>query len=235
MWRKAIVGVSLGLFAALGLGASASAGERAGSAQSGRAVQGAFQLIQMMHVGTAQFPQLARTRPWDGRSRGNFGYSGIPCFGNAPVNNLGSNLPSYGGRVPGSRLPSSMRMQPLVFTVARDRRRGGLEIRGRITLVVCQLAPGPTANPDPVPDAGKPRITITFRAPFRRESAESLSFVGPFKIVGGTQRYEDLTGLGVISGNLLCLGPQTCAQRGNRYFDGQVALQGTYRDPTPQL
>lgn len=234
MPRMATIGVSLGALAALGAGAGAGADEGAKRAQTQDEVRGRFQLIQMMHVGTAQFGVLPRTAPWDGRSRGNFGYSGIPCTGNAPVNNLGSNLPSYNGKVPGSRLPSSTRMQPLAFTVAR-RKGGGLEMRALMTLVVCQLRPGPTADPDPIPDADKPRIFIAFRARFARESSESLTFRGRFKIRGGTQRYRDLTGRGTISGNLLCLGPQTCAQRGGRYYDGQVTLEGSYRDPTPQL
>ena len=187
MRRLAIIGVSLGAFAAIGAGASAS-GDRAQSSQGGSAASGNFQLIQMMHVGTAQFPKLARTQEWDGQSEGNFGFSGIPCFGNAPVNNLGTNLTSYNGAVPGSRLPASARMQPLAFTVARHKTRG-LEMLARVTLVACHLQPGPTANPDPVPDAEKPRIFITFRAPFKRESAESLTFQGTFKIRGGTQRY----------------------------------------------
>ena len=233
MGRIAVVGASVAILA--GLGAAASADQSARTAQSTtEGVQGRFQLIQMMHVATAQFGQLARTQPWDGRSLGSFGYSGIPCTGNAPVNNLGSNLPSYNGRVPGSRLPSSMRMQPVAFTVAR-RKGGGLEMRARATLVVCHLRPGPTANPDPVPDAEKPRIIITFRAPFKRETGESLTFAGRFRIVGGTQRYEDISGSGTVNGNLFCLGTETCAQRGNKFFDGQLTLQGTYRDPTPQL
>ncbi len=34
----------------------------------------------------------------------------------------------------------------------------------------------------------------------------------------------------------MCLGPERCAQRaGNRQLDGQISLQGTYSDPTPQL
>jgi hypothetical protein len=231
--RRTALGGALMVVAA-GVGAAASADDRARAAQSSGGVQGRFQMIQMMHVSTAQFGQLPRTQPWDGTSLGNFGYSGIPCTGNAPVNNLGSNLPSYNGRVAGSRLPSSTRMQPLAFTVVRSK-SGGREMRARMTLVVCHLRPGPTANPDPVPDAEKPRIIITFRAPFTRESSESVTFAGRFKIVGGTQRYEDITGSGRVNGNLFCLGTQTCAQRGGMFYDGQLTLQGTYRDPTPQL
>lgn len=209
-------------------------GPAADESQSARGVRGAFNLQAMMHQSTAEFPVLPGVSPWDGRvRRGRFAYRSIPCRGNAPINNVSSNLPSYNAKVSGSRVPSSTRLQPFRFRVVRT--KTGPEIRGGIRLTVCKLAPGPTANPDPIPDAGKPKISIAFRAPYRRETAESVSFAGTFRVAGGTQRYQDLTGSGTIRGYLFCLGPEPCASRGGTYRDGQISLQGVYRDPTPQL
>lgn len=210
------------------------AGDGASNARH-RGVRGEFNLQAMMHTSTAQFPVLPGVRPWNGtsRTRSAFAYRSIPCTGNAPVNNISSNLPSYNAKVRGSRVPSSTRLRPFRFRVQRTRR--GNEMVGRITLVVCQLRPGPTPDPDPVSDARKPGIRIAFRAKFRRENVEDLRFDGRFRIRGGTQRYRDLKGSGRIAGYLFCLGPARCAERGRRYLDGQISLQGSYADPTPAL
>lgn len=231
--RPALVAVAVA--ALLSAIPAAQAGPPARDAQSSSAVSGSFSLQQMFHTSTAQFPNLPGVRPWDGRSRSpsSFVYRGIPCTGQAPVNNIASNLPTYNGRVRGSRSPSSTRFHPIRFQVRRTSR--GTEMLGEITMTVCQLRSGPTPNPDPVPDPSKPKIRIAFRAEFTRQNAEELRFVGTFRIRGGTQRYEDLTGKGTVSGYLFCLAPQGCAALGNRFTDGQISLQGRYRDPTPQL
>jgi hypothetical protein len=213
--------------------AGARADNRARSSQAD-VVRGDFQLLAMVHSTDTQDENRLIESPWNGVNRGNFRYRSRPCTANAPVNNLSSNLPSYNGRVAGSRLPASTRLQPLSFSVLRTK-KGKPVLGGTADIVVCQLASGPTANPDPIPDAQKPRIRISFRAPYTRHSSESTSYGGTFKILSGTGRYEDLTGSGTIQGNFFCLGSRRCDQRGGAQFDGQLTLQGTYRDPTPQL
>lgn len=200
-----------------------------------RGVRGSFSLQQMFHTSTAQFPTLAGVRPWNGRDRSasSFVYRGIPCTGQAPVNNIASNLPSYNGRVKGSRSPVSTRFHPFRFRVQKTRR--GTEMLGEITMTVCQLRNGPTPNPDPVADPAKPKIRIAFRAEFERQNAEEVRFAGTFRLRGGTQRYEDLSGSGTISGYLFCFAPPGCGGTGGRFLDGQVSLQGRYADPTPEL
>ncbi len=232
MRRVVLMVLSIGVFAALIGGARAD--QRATSAQDGGAVSGEFQLLAMVHSTDAQDENRLVATPWNGRSDGSFSYRSRPCTANAPVNNLSSNLPSYNGRVSGSRLPSSTRLLPFSFRVLRTR-KGTPVLGGTADIVVCQLASGPTPNPDPIPDAQKPRIRIAFKVPYRRHSTESTSYGGTFRIVSGTGRYEDLTGSGTIQGNFFCLGARRCEQRGGAQFDGQVTLQGTYRDPTPNL
>jgi len=217
---------------ALGTAALASAQSDGSGTQSGT-VNGSFSLQAMAHQSTAQFPNLGRVTPWDGRSLGAFSYRSIPCRGNAPVNNISSDLPSYGTRVRDSRAPASTRLHNLSFRVVRTK-KGVPVMIGQTSIVVCQLRSGPTPNPDPVSDEAKPRIRITWRASFDRQR-ESVGFHGTFKIVGGTQRYEDLQGTGTIAGYLFCFDPKGCASSDGRYLDAQVSMQGSYRDPTPQL
>jgi len=200
---------------------------------SGAGVKGTFSLQAMMHTATAQFPKLGGVNPWDGRHRGRFGYRSIPCRGNAPVNNLSSNLPSYNTRVAGSREPSSTRLHGFRFSVVKTKK--GLRMRGSTSVTVCKLAAGPTADPDPIPDGNKPKIRMTFTSKFKRESGQAVRFIGTFRISSGTQRYSDLRGSGTIAGYLFCLAPEGCVAKGGRYLDGQISLQGTYADPTPQL
>ena len=213
----------------------AEAGPTARKAQDRSGVRGSFSLQQMFHTTTSQFGNLPGVRAWNGRSRSDksFVYRGIPCTGQAPVNNIASNLPSYNARVRASRSPSSTRFHPFRFRVQRTRR--GTEMLGSITMTVCQLRNGPTPNPDPVADARKPKIRITFRAEFKRQNVEELRFVGTFRIRGGTQRYEDLTGSGRMSGYLFCLAPDGCSGTGARFLDGQISMQGRYADRTPEL
>lgn len=110
--------------------------------------------------------------PWDGKSSGEFIYRAIPCSGNAPMNNISSNLPTYNALIPGSRSPASTRSHPFRFTV-----RGGKMI-GTIQLTVCKLGPGPTK--DEVADASRPRITINFQADASCRNGEETVFSGAF-------------------------------------------------------
>lgn len=218
-------------------GASITAAQATGTGTPRQArstgVKGTFSLQAMAHTSTAQSPTLFNVKPWDGRSLGRFSYRAIPCSGNAPVNNISSDLPSYGTRVAGSRSPSSTRLHNLSFRVAKTSK--GTEMLGKSSIVVCQLKSGPTQNPDPVSDEVKPRIRITWRATFDPGNPETIPFRGTFKIVGGTQRYEDLTGTGTIAGYLFCFAPAGCANSGGKYLDAQLSMQGDYADPTPQL
>lgn len=232
--KKALLPAALLL--PLAVASAPAADPPAREAQGGsQGVRGSFSLQQMFHTSTSQFGNLPGVRPWNGRSlsSSSFVYRGIPCTGQAPVNNIATNLVTYNNRVRGSRSPASTRFHPFRFKVQRTRR--GTEMLGEITMTVCQLRNGPTPNPDPVADPRKPKIRFAFRAEFRRQSGDELRFVGTFRILGGTQRYDDLTGSGTISGYLFCFAPQGCGATGGRFLDGQISMQGRYADPTPEL
>ena len=200
-------------------------------------VRGKFSAIMMVHTRSSTYGDLPGVRPWNGaRVKGSGGeYRSIACNQNAPVNNISSDLPSYGTRVKGSRAPASMRAQPFGFEVRRNKRTKRWEMVGSVRFIVCKLGPGPTPVDDPVPDANKPQIVIGFRAPFKKESPELVRFAGRFRITGGTQRYNDLRGAGRIAGYLFCFAPDGCAARGGNMLDGQFVLNGKYHDPTPDL
>lgn len=219
---------------ALGLGL---VGSSSAQVPADRPVGGDFSLIQMIHT-TASTPNFTvpATNPWNGsRTTGkNFTYRGIPCTGAAPVNNIASDLPTYGARVQGSRAPSSMRAHPFRIRLRRAR-EGGWEMLGRVRFTVCKLSGGPTPAPDPVPDADKSKIDMRFKARFNRVSVENLNWSGTFTLNGGTGRYEDLEGSGQIAGYFFCFNPQGCGGTGRNYLDGQFVMDGEYRDPTPQL
>ena len=218
--------------------ASLVVGGGTGAAGTGKAsqggVKGKFSLLMMAHTTNSTFGNLPGVNPWDGRKRlgERFVYRSIPCNGNAPVNNISSDLPSYNGRVTGSRVPSSLRAHPMAFRLRK--RDGRWEMTGRLRFTVCKLGPGPTPLNDPVPDDQKPYFTVKFVATFRRVNAEVLRFSGPIRLRNGTGRYEDLTGVGQIAGYMFCFAPEGCSPQG-RYFDVQMALHGSYSDPTPQL
>lgn len=199
-------------------------------------VKGKFSLIMMVHTSSGGFGNLPGVNPWSGnrRSRARHAYRSIPCTGNAPVNNISSDLPSYNNRVRGSRVPSSMRAHPFAFRLRRAR-AGRRRMVGSINFTVCKLGGGPNANPDHVPDERKPRIRVRFHATPRRINAETLHFDGTFRLRGGTQRYRGLRGSGTIAGYLFCFNPAGCAATGGRYLDGQFAMQGNYADRTPRL
>ena len=221
--------------AALGLAQVGPSGAQEPASE--RRVSGDFSLIMMVHT-TASTPNFTvpAINPWDGsRAPGRFTYRSIPCTGAAPINNISSDLPSYGARVRGSRAPSSLRAHPFRIRVRRARNGRGWELVGRMMLTVCQLRGGPVPAPDPVPDADKPKIDVRFVARFKRLSVENLTWQGRFTLSGGTGRYEDLTGSGRIAGYFFCFNPQGCQSTGRKYLDGQLVMQGDYRDPTPQL
>ena len=194
-----------------------------GAPGAGHAVEGSFGLAAMVH--TPDWPSNTDVAPWDGTGSGEFVYRAIPCSGNAPMNNISSNLPTYNALIPGSRSPASTRSHPFRFTV-RDGR-----MTGSIQLTVCKLAPGPTQ--DAVSDASRSRINISFQADASRRAAEETVFSGTFRIVGGTGRYEKLTGEGTIRGYFMCFDPKGCAEGNKGYFrDMQYVLEGKFSDPS---
>lgn len=233
--RALFAGGAMALGAAAVLTGTAPAGDTpARAGQEG--VSGRFSAVMMIHTSSSSFGDLPGVNPWGGQRRTNdrFTYRSIPCTGNAPVNNISSDLPSYNTRVSGSRVPSSMRAHPFTFKIKRYR-GGKRRMIGRITFTVCQLMPGATPANDPVPDENKPKIHVRFKAKFRNMTEESARFHGRFRLTGGTQRYEDLRGGGRIAGYFLCFNPAGCAQLGGNYLDGQFVMHGTYRDPSPDL
>lgn len=233
MKRRFVIAAVAALTAlAIGVG-SGSAGSRQPAQAPG--IGGEFSLIMMVHTSSGGFGDLPGVNPWNGarRSGGRFVYRSIPCAGMAPVNNISSDLPSYNTRVKGSRAPSSMRAHPMAFTVRK--RDGRMQITGRIRFTVCQLKGGPTAPDDPVSDEQKPKIDVHFRADFKRTTDEALRWSGTFRLRGGTGRYEDLTGSGRIAGYFFCFAEDGCNALGGNYLDGQMVLEGKYRDPTPDL
>ena len=187
------------------------------------AVEGSFGLAAMVH--TPDWPNNAEVVPWDGKSSGDFVYRAIPCSGNAPMNNISSNLPTYNALIPGSRSPASTRSHPFKFTV-----RDG-KMNGTIQLTVCKLGPGPTQ--DQVADSARPRIDITFQADANYRTGEETVFSGAFKVAGGSGRYEKLTGAGTIRGYFMCFDPKGCAEGNKGYFrDMQYVLEGKFSDPS---
>lgn len=227
------------LIPVVALVALVAAGGGAAGAKKETPVSGKFSLLIMAHT-LASIPQFSvpATNPWNGipvKAKSS-SYRSIPCTGPAPLNNISSDLPTYNARVVGSRPPASMRAHPFQFQLVSIKvgGKGVWELRGRLDFTVCQLKGGATPNPDPVPDLNKPKIFVTFRAPLAIRTKESISFSGTFKIVGGTQRYAGLTGEGTLAGYFFCFDPAGCPAKG-AFLDTQMALQGTYSDPTPQL
>jgi len=200
-----------------------------------RTARGDFSLIEMIHTQNSSFGNLPGVNPWNGRRRAGtlFRYRGIPCTGNAPVNNIASDLPSYGGRVPGSRAPSSMRAHPFSFVLRK--RDGRWRLYGRIVFTVCQVKPGPVPASDPRRDEDREKIVVTFRARSNRVNAEVVNWAGRFNLRGGTGRYAGLRGRGDIAGYFFCFNPQGCRATGGNYLDGQFVMHGTYADPSPLL
>jgi hypothetical protein len=215
--------------------ALASSGSAAAPRRTDRGVSGHFSLILMVHtLGSIPEYSVPATHPWSGalESGATYSYRSIPCTGNAPLNNISTDLPSYGSRVVGSRPPVSVRGLPFAFKLQRVKKVW--QMRGSISLAVCKLSGGPNATPDPVPDVSKPKIVFAFAARFTRMTPEEIEYRGTFRIAGGTGRYADLTGSGTIAGYLFCFAAEGCAAKGS-FQDNQMVLQGSYHDPTPQL
>jgi len=236
MRRRTRVFVAVGIAALGAIGGSTALVAGAQGQDPTPGVKGDFSLIMMIHT-QQSVPEfnVPATSPWDGARRpGIFTYRSIPCTGNAPVNNISSDLPSYNTRVPGSRSPSSLRAHPFAMRIKKAR-GGGWELQGQIDFTVCKLGPGPTVRPEPVADEQKPKIRVRYRAKFLRATAENVHWAGRFRIVGGTGRYEGLTGTGDIAGYFFCFEPQGCQATGGRYQDGQMVMHGDYEDPTPRL
>lgn len=118
----------------------------------GALIEGDFSLFAMAHTMVFDGPAgRQETLPWNGSpdARGPFTYASLPCTGNAPVNNVSTDLPTLGGALPGGQVPVSTRTHPLRFEVFQA---GGIaELRGTITLTVCHLRSGSTPEPDPIP------------------------------------------------------------------------------------
>lgn len=192
--------------------------------------EGAFSLFAMAHTMAFDGPAgREETVPWDGSAvDGPFSYASKPCSGEAPVNNVSTDLPALGGAVADSRVPVSTRTHPLRFHVADD--GGTLRLRGSILLTVCQLGPGPTREPDPVADGDKPRIAVEWDAVVDRRAAELVTWRGAFTIAGGTGPYEDLRGEGDIAGYFFCFDPAGCVSL-ETFRDCQYAMIGRYRVP----
>lgn len=232
MSKRVVVAVSLCV--ALVAGAFAGAGAGAKTANSAAGMKGHFSLFNMVHTTQYQGQDLGtkEPQPWSGarKAGGPFIYAGIACSGNAPVNNISTDLTTYNSRLPASRSPASTRSHPFKFRVVRND-DGHLRLRGRITFTVCQLRGGPTPTPDPVPDAEKPKIYVGWNAKFRKRSAEEVSWWGSFRIRGGTGMYEDLTGAGEITGYFFCFAPEGCETLGE-FRDGQYTMSGSFADPT---
>lgn len=194
-------------------------------------VSGNFSMVIMAHSGESPGGfDVGEAVPWDGESAGDFSYFSIGCEGDAPVNNIASDLPSYGARAEDSRVPVSMRAHPIEFTAAEAEE--GFEVSGRMTATVCKLGPGPTVD-DEVPDNEKPQIHFDLSGTAETVSDEATTFDGTFEIVGGTDRYEELSGSGEITGYMFCFAPQGC--RGGTREDSQFVLRGEYTHPDPQL
>lgn len=232
--RVAAGPVVLCLVLALVLSGVLAAAERTDSKAQQRGLSGTFSLLQMVHTTSFNNQELesAEPNPWDGTRKpgGPFIYAGIPCSGNAPLNNVATDLTTYNTRLPGSRSPASTRNHPLEFNVVKNR-NGQLRLRGDVVLTVCQLKPGATPTPDPVPDGEKEKIYYRWFAKFKRTSPEEVRWTGRFKLTGGTGMYEDLTGEGEIAGYFFCFAPEGCASLGE-FRDGQYTMSGTYHDPT---
>ena len=205
------------------VGALALASLAGASVHAEQGASGNFVLQAMTH--TPDWPTATDVVPWDGVSDGSFTYRAIPCTGNAPLNNISSNLPTYSNRVPGGRSPASTRAHPMKFTVEKG------QIKGTIAFTVCRLTPGAVPASDETKDADRPKINIAFTAKTNKVTAEEVVFKGDFEIAGGTGRYEKLTGKGMISGYMFCYDPKGCVANQNKFRDMQFVIEGTYSDP----
>jgi hypothetical protein len=200
--------------------------------QGANEVRGAFSMVSMAH--TKEYAGAGvgeqQPNPWDGgQGEGPYRYAAIPCTGNAPVNNISGDLPTFNGLVTGSRVPVSTRAHPLEFEVTEGD-DGELQLEGTLELTVCQLRPGVTPDPDPVPDAEKDRIRIEWTAQAVEATEETAVWQGTLELVGGTGPYEELRGEGTIAGYFFCFAPEGCAELGE-FRDVQFTMAGSYTVP----
>jgi hypothetical protein len=197
-------------------------------------VRGSFSLVAMAHTTPYAGADLEEQQPnpWDGgvEGEGPYRYAAIPCTGDAPVNNISGDLPTFNALVPGSRVPASTRAHPLEFTVTEGD-DGEMQLEGTLELTVCQLRPGVTPDPDPVPDPEKDRISVEWTAQAVEAAEETVVWQGPLEIVGGTGRYEQLRGEGTIAGYFFCFAPEGCAEL-DEFRDVQFTMSGSYTAPT---
>ncbi len=200
-------------------------------------IRGSFSMIEMAHTRPYAGAELQEQQPnpWNGEASGGgpYRYAAIPCTENAPVNNISGDLPTFNTLVPGSRVPASTRAHPLEFDVTEGD-DGAMQLQGTLELTVCQLRPGVTPKPDPVPDPEKDRIRFQWTAQAAKASPESILWEGTFDIVGGTGPYERLTGEGAIAGYFFCFAPEGCTELGE-YRDLQFTMTGDYEVPTEAL
>lgn len=196
-------------------------------------IRGSFSMIEMAHTtpyaGAAVEEQ--QPNPWDGTAQGEgpYRYAAIPCTGNAPVNNISGDLPTFNSLIEGSRVPASTRAHPLEFEVAEGD-DGVMQLEGTLELTVCQLRPGVTPDPDPVPDPEKDRIRFEWTAQAVEATSETVVWEGSLEIVGGTGPYEQLRGQGTIAGYFFCFAPEGCAELGE-FRDVQFTMSGNYTVP----
>jgi hypothetical protein len=199
-------------------------------------LEDAFSLFAMVHTRSYETPDGPRdTRPWDGSAgaAGVFTYASMPCRGQAPINNLSSDLPVLGGALPGGRVPASTRTHPLSFEVERD--GDAVRLRGAIVLTVCRLGPGATGEDDPTPDPERPRITLDWTATVGTRTAELVTWHGRFSLTGGTGPYGELAGGGEVAGYFFNFDREGATDDGPALRDGQYALVGRYRVPVAAL
>lgn len=205
-------------------------------AQSGAdGVNGKFSMVIMAHTGGSPgaYEVTDAEAPQSGLEPGDeFTYRSIECSGAAPVNNISSDLPSYGARIQDSRVPVSMRAHPLSFEVL-EVEDDEVRVSGRMTATVCKLGPGPTPEDDPVADEDKPVIHFDFTGTADQVSDDSTTFDGEFEIAGGTGRYDGLSGSGEMTGYLFCFAPEGCED--GTFDDSQFVLKGDYSHPDPRL
>ena len=194
-------------------------------------LEDAFSLFAMVHTRPYETPDgLRDTRPWDGSpdAAGVFSYASMPCNGQAPVNNVSTDLPALGGAVPGSRVPVSTRTHPMSFEVGRDGE--AVRLRGGIVLTVCHLGPGPTEEGDPVGDLERPRIALEWSATVGARTSGLVTWHGRFTLTGGTGPYAELAGEGDVAGYFFTF--ERNREAGDDALrDGQYAMVGRYRIP----
>lgn len=200
-------------------------------------IQAAFSMIVMAHTtsfGGTDVEEEQQPNPWDGSADGGpYRYAAIPCNEDAPLNNISGDLPTFNTLVEGSRVPASTRAHPLEFEVSEGD-DGAMQLDGTLELTVCQLRPGVTPDPDPVPDAEKHKIRFDWTAQAEEATAESIVWRGSFDIAGGTGPYEELEGDGELAGYFFCFAPEGCETIGE-YRDVQFAMSGVYQVPADAI